>query len=369
MGGARRGATLAGAMVLAVGLVVSLAPAAAVAATTPMVSVDARFACVLQAAGTIKCFGYNQNGQLGNGVTNVSTQSTPVSVVGITNAVGIDAGQLHACAVLATGTVKCWGAYGGVVGGTGTPVTVPGLARSIAVSAGTNHTCALTTGKTVRCWSRGFNGQVGSVGAPTRTVGLSANIAAISVGTRHSCAVTDLGTAKCWGANDSGQLGDGTKTDRDAAVTVRGIPKVARIAAGANHTCAVTVAGRVYCWGDNASRQLAAPAPLAESLTPRLIGGLSTVVDVAAGYYSTCAVHSGGAAKCWGATAAGLATFVSPAPVTVPLGGVARAAVGNAHSCAVLGTGVAKCWGVNTYGQLGNGGTTRSLTPVSPIGL
>jgi alpha-tubulin suppressor-like RCC1 family protein len=78
--------------------------------TATSVSAGLRHTCAVLSGGTVKCWGYGGSGQLGNGST-TSTQSTPVSVSSISTATSVSAGSTHTCAVLSGGTVKCWG-YG-----------------------------------------------------------------------------------------------------------------------------------------------------------------------------------------------------------------------------------------------------------------
>jgi hypothetical protein len=126
--------------------------------------------CALLADGTVKCWGYNIHGQLGDGTK--TNSSTPVSVTGITSATAISAGQAHSCARLADGTVKCWGNNSNAQlgdGSTGTPLTpvpVTGITTATAISAGRDHSCALLADGTVTCW--GFNGD-GRLGDGTTT--------------------------------------------------------------------------------------------------------------------------------------------------------------------------------------------------------
>ena len=121
--------------------------------------------CAVLSDGTVKCWGDNSYGQLGDGTQ--TQRSTPVTVFGISTATAIAAGFYHTCAVLSDGTVKCWGAnwYGQLGDGTTTerhtPVTVFGISTATAVAAGGYHTCALLSDSTIKCWGFNFWGQLG----------------------------------------------------------------------------------------------------------------------------------------------------------------------------------------------------------------
>ena len=141
------------------------------------------FTCALLSTGHIDCWGWNGEGELGNGTTtgpdcNGSCSSSPVQVSGITNAVQISAGAWHVCAVLSTGSVVCWGwnpngeLGDGVIGGpdmcqngaycSATPVAVSGIANAAEVTSGWQHTCARVSTGAVECWGDNANGQLGS---------------------------------------------------------------------------------------------------------------------------------------------------------------------------------------------------------------
>ena len=176
-------------------------------------------ACALLAAGTVECWGDNAKGQLGNGTYEAST--VPVAVKGINRAVALTSGWTHSCAVLAGGGVVCWGSnnFGELGNGSGgflqrsnVPVTVTGMNRAFAIDAGRSHTCALLSG----------------------------------------------GSAQCWGWNFYGQLGDGTyRTNARLPVAVAGLSHAIALSAGESHTCAVLAGGGIECWGGNSNGQLA----------------------------------------------------------------------------------------------------------------
>lgn len=287
------------------------------------ITVGRYHSCALTTVGGVKCWGWNDHGQLGDGST--SRSSTPVDVSGLTGGVAaIAEGDHHTCALTTAGGVKCWGDNGAGQLGDGstndsfTPVDVSGLEGGVAaIMAGSNYACALTSLGGVKCWGAGS--------APIDVSGLTGGVVAITGGWSHRCALTSTGGAKCWGGGSSGQLGDGSVTFSSIPVDVSSLTSdVAAIAAGYMHTCALTSTGAVKCWGENDSGQLGDG-----STTNRLIP-----VDVS-----------------------GLA------------GGVAAIAAGNGHTCALTTPGGVKCWGHNLFGQLGDGSTNTSFTPVDVSGL
>jgi alpha-tubulin suppressor-like RCC1 family protein len=164
-----------------------------------------------------------------------SVQASPrVRQEGLTSRDGrvqfaIDAGELHTCAVRNDGTMRCWGynADGQLGDGTQTdrptPITVSGLTTAVTVSAGIFHTCAVLVGGTARCWGDNSSGQLGDNSTTRRrtpvNVASLTNAIAISAGGFHTCALLADGTVRCWGENGNGQLGDGTTapTGRSAA--------------------------------------------------------------------------------------------------------------------------------------------------------
>ena len=347
--------------------------------------------CVLLDNGAVQCWGYNENG-LGDGTTTFS--STPVTVSGITTARAIVAGSSHACAVLANGTVQCWGSnvFGQLGDGTttssSTPVTVSGITSARAIAAGTGHTCAVLDNGTVQCWGSNVFGQLGdgtstSSSTPVTVSGITSAraIAAGGFGAGHTCAQLDNGTVQCWGSNGYGQLGNGTTTSSSIPVTVSGITTARAISASNGfygHTCAVLDDGTAQCWGNNVYGELGNGTTTSSS-TPVTVSGITTAGAIAAGGYlgHTCAQLDNGTVQCWGYNGSGQlgdgTTTLSSTPVTVSGITSARAIAAGGyyggHSCAVLDNGTVQCWGSNSSGELGNGTNTSSSTPVTVSGI
>ncbi|MEX1254449.1 MAG: hypothetical protein WEE64_08915 [Dehalococcoidia bacterium] len=332
--------------------------------------------CALLEDTSVKCWGGNTYGQVGDGTT--THRNTPVDVCveydaaqqqclqPLTGVAALGGTSLHTCALMLNSTVKCWGRneWGQLGDGTvgdGDPFTQDNnrttavdvcavydetaqqcneLLTGVAmVSVGANYTCAVLTAGTAKCWGSNTAGQLGhgaggildpeAQGTPVdvcRVFDVAADecsatqtgLQAIDAALLHTCALTTTGGVKCWGAVDFGALGDnlGCDTDGDFVchepVDVVGLQTgVNAVTVGSSHTCALTVAGGVKCWGHN--------------FNPARIG-------------------DGGACG-----------FECPVPVDVPAltNDVVQVEAGSIHTCALTEDGAIWCWGGNFYGQLG----------------
>jgi len=252
-----------------------------------------------------------------------------------------------------------------------------------ALVAGDSHTCALTSGGAVSCWGRNLYGRLGDgtttdSSTPVQVVGLQSGVIALAAGYQHTCALTSGGAVWCWGGNRDGQLGDGTTTDRSTPVAVSGLESgVVALGAGYFSTCAVKSGGALWCWGWNWAGQLG-DGTTTNRLTPvPVIGmesGVASVTGHAVGSF-TCARTTGGAAWCWGDNrygqlGDGTTTYrYTPIQVTGMGSNVAGVTAAGTHACTLMNGGAAWCWGLNTWGNLGDGTTTDHSTPVSVVGL
>jgi alpha-tubulin suppressor-like RCC1 family protein len=251
-------------------------------------------------------------GQLGNGSTIDS--SSPVIVTGISDAVAVVASFYHSCAVLAGGKVQCWGdnTYGELGNGTSTrsavtsPVTVVGISNAVAPSAGDYSSCALLKTGELQCWGDNWDGELGNGTTvinstlPVTVVGVS-NAASIAGGSYFSCTRLVAGSLQCWGYNATGELGNGNTSNDPVTtpVSVLGISNSLALDVGGFHSCAVLSDGTVKCWGENYHGQLG-DGTNNTSLEPKLVSGITNGIAIAAGYSGTCAILGGGSVVCWG---------------------------------------------------------------------
>ena len=405
--------------------------------------------CALLDGGNVKCWGLNGSGQLGLGDNNGRGDDTgemghnlpKVNLNDADNTVhtaqSLAVGGYHTCAILDDGSVKCWGFnYNGQLGlgdgkkadsyntpqavnlGTNSLTSAPYTAQSLA--AGDNHTCAILDDGSVRCWGRNTNGQLG-LGHTTnqsasqaqaqntpQAVNLGTNsltsasytAESLALGGDHTCAILDDGSVKCWGNNPSGQLGLGHTTNQNSPQTVNSLgTSVQSLAGGEAHTCALLDNGSVKCWGNNTSGQLGLGNTTGQN-TPQAVGlGTDrTARKLFLGNRSACVVLDNDEVKCWGENGGGHLGQGNRSVLDMNEFGITHAEVkdsnknfgneagetvstlpainlgtdqttGNAHTaislaigeyhiCAILDNGSVKCWGHNSYGQLGQGNKT-----------
>jgi len=330
--------------------------------------------CALTTAGGVKCWGRNDSGALGDGTTTSRFAAVDVKGLG-SGATAVAVGYGDACAVMASGKLKCWGAGGAGALGSGVLVDsslVPvdatvALSRVRAVASGNGFTCAITIAG-VRCWGMGRTGQLGNgwtadVAKGVDVVGLGSDVAEISALMNHVCVLRSNGEVHCWGDGQNGQLGNGMPYERRLPATVAAMAEgVVSIASGSQHTCAIRKDNALECWGDNTEGELGNGTKLSSPWPVDLLGVGTGLAGVATGQDHTCATSVDGRAFCWGWNASGqlgdgsYTTRASPLAVAnLARGEVAAVTAGGVHSCALTKAGGVKCWGDNSLGQMGDG--------------
>ncbi len=255
-------------------------------------------ACVVEARGSLKCWGRNDNGQLGQGDTaargdnagEMGSKLLPVDLGPSALVTQVALGDRHSCAVLGDRSLKCWGYNGtgelglgdldtrgdgpGEMGAALEAVKLPAARTAKEVAVGYEHTCAILDDDTVRCWGLNSRGQLGAgdvrsrggidadLGDGLKVVDLGTNRTAkhLAAGGEHTCAILDNEEVKCWGSSSSGQLGYGDVNARGDGGGEMGQAlnpvdlgpgrKARAIGAGTQHTCALLDDATVKCWGN-----------------------------------------------------------------------------------------------------------------------
>lgn len=287
---------------------------------------------------TVKCWGGNSSGQLGDGTTEASI--TPVAVRGLINVI---APVSDTCVLLADRTIKCW-SYDF---STKSAVLAAIAGLDDVILAGGN--CAMRADHSFTCW------QIDPLTKATTLTPLSGlgDVVALT----GACALLKDSTVKCWGNGFLGQLGNGYVGYALTPEAVSGITNAVAAAAGWLHTCAKLQDGTTKCWGYDVSN----PDPTAARFeTPVTVSGLSNTSVLVSGSSHICALLVDHTVQCWGDNSAGQlgngSKSNSSTPVTViGLSNVTALAAGGGHTCALLTNQTVKCWGLNTDGQIGDG--------------
>ncbi|HMV65209.1 MAG TPA: hypothetical protein PKA64_00065, partial [Myxococcota bacterium] len=439
------------------------------------------FTCARLTDGRVKCWGYGQYGRTGQGnSSNLADSPTelgdamPVVDLGVgKTALDITTGRLHACALLNDGKVKCWGYndYGQLGLGTTSyygdganemgnylPVVQLGTGTVVDVEAAAYHSCARFLDGQVKCWGYNAYGQLGignttqmgdnggemGTSLPYAALGTGRAATSLTVGEYSTCVSLDNGTAKCWGHstyigyNNGGHRGDAANEMGD---NMPALALPAGVVGGYGRytdACALTSCGATYCWGTgdygqlglgNASQYLVpspkaqwgtyhwVPTPGADACNANFPPGAPTVgvarTSINPGFDLVCSVvtpavdHEGDAltyAVSWkkdGVTWAGTTTSTNLTGDTIPSAELGTALwtcsvtatdgvgtgpagseshlvipnarrvtadSGSGHTCVIADDGSVRCWGDNTYGQIGRGDTQRISDAANEMG-
>lgn len=398
------------------------------------IAVGGQHACALLGDGRVKCWGANAYGQLGLGETldqgiapGQLGQNLPAVDLGKGKVVtALAAGGQHTCALFNDGSLKCWG-YNqfGQLGlgdaanrgdapdemGDNLPAVDLGAGKkAVAVATGNTHTCVILSDNSLRCWGRNFTVQLGigkkagtNVGAapnemgdnlPAVDLGTGKTAVAVAPGWSHTCALLNDGAVKCWGHYPEGMLGFPASEfiGDEAADMGDNLPaldlgtgvKATAIAVSYVHGCALLDNGAVKCWGQNSIGSLGLGDTSSRGDDPGEMGDILLAVDfgsvkespaaIVAGHSHTCAQFGASVVKCWGSNNVGqlgLGDILNrgdapnemgdnlPAVSLGAVGGVLSVSTRSQSTCALFMDGTLKCWGVNSNGQLGISSTTN----------
>ena len=356
------------------------------------IDLGANHSCAILDDNTLKCWGDNTHGQLGDGTTSRRTRAQLVNFPNNRHPKKVVLGKEHSCAILDNNTLRCWGnnQYYQLGDGTNTnrksPVYINvGSGRNVkSLALGGSHTCAILDNNDMKCWGRNNRGQIGlgyRSDAPNQTP-ISVNLGTahakqVALGDEHTCALLSDNSLKCWGLNSWGQLGTGNRHHRFSPVDINvGTSRYAKhIQSGTDHVCAILDDNSVTCWGRNDFGQLGTPIAQ-DYLYPGTIinmGDTSLLVeDMNLGRSYSCAVLSDSTLKCWGKLSMpGYARYntLFP-PVAISLAATPqKVTLGNQHVCVTMDDNYVHCWGRNAEGQLGSGITNSFTSSIKEVDL
>jgi alpha-tubulin suppressor-like RCC1 family protein len=349
--------------------------------------------CALSEAGSVWCWGANNNGQVG--VAGFTDERRPRRLEGMRGARDIAVGLDFSCAVQADQTVICWGNNSsGQLGDSGAtttsflPVqvlTAPGapLTGIVKIVAGDDYACALRGADgAVLCWGRLVIGANSTVAVP---VGRSAATNLLGVGdlTAGGAVFARVGRRwLSWGSSTAGKLGQGI--DAETSPFARDIADqppagFVSLAAGTSNACGLSESGVAFCWGGDAllaalgsgSDDVEAPVAF-----PLLDGNQQLALSSKVGF----AVDATGAVRVFGTPGAipfaglreaDVAAGALLPPTRIPqLNKVKLLATGLQSACALQADDTMQCWGSNRRGEVGNGSSEAFFfVPVQALPL
>lgn len=360
------------------------------------------FSCALSRDASVRCWGRNNRGQLGDGTT--ADHLGPQLILDdlAFQSIDVDGFSRHVCGVTTDGEAYCWGEnnFGQLGNGnleiSSVPVPVQGRQTFKSVSAGWRMSCGVTRTGTAYCWGRGVWGQLGD-GLATQSlvpVKVAGNhvFEVVEVGSNNLvCGVTTAGQILCWGLNWTGALGtasDETCGSGELVLPCARTPmpilsdeSFKAVGVGQSYACGVATSGALWCWGQNSQGQLGTTTneicrsptsgnPTACSRTPLRISEVPALSMVSAGVSHTCAVSEDGEGFCWGKNLfgqlgrGGVAVDPQPSSSVLTVTNFESISAGMDHTCGVSADGDLYCWGANNVGQLGTGTLDIGLIPL-----
>lgn len=323
--------------------------------------------------GSLYTWGYNWDGQLGDGTT--TERHTPTKIMN--DVTMVSRGEEHAGAITKNGSLYMWGdnRKGQLGDGTcnerRTPTKI--MDNVVMVSLGDYHSAAITKDGSLYTWGYNNYGQLGdgtiiNHNTPTKIMD---NIAGVSLGDEYSAAITRDGSLYTWGRNLDGKLGDGNieygyDTCEKLPKKIDSISNVITVSLGAAHSAAITERGELYTWGCYNGGTLG-DVEEGSNTVPRRVNGISNVVAVSLGEYNSAAITKGGELYTWGRGYPGLGydstEYWNSTPKMLEIENVVAVDLGYNNGAAITKDGSLYTWGANDDGELGDGTTTTRYTP------
>ena len=336
------------------------------------VSTSSSNTCAVVSTGDVHCWGHR--GVVADGTHFVDSYAEPVkfdihpSLTNIT-AVSEDLGSY--CAVTEFGELACWGYNqdGAIGDGTDEPRSLDlyvhdaddfgGKVVQVGMAI-VGRTCVVIDDGSLWCWGGDYNTY-----EPTRMHNFGSSRPVISMAQYNGgvCVVEATGHVACWGDGTYGTIGNNRydyAENPTRALYFGPDKKAVKVESSRASVCAQTEAGEVWCWGENAYGMLGVGSDEYTESTPMKVefpGENVHTVDLVAAGDGYCAHLSDGTVYCWGSNlygrlARGLNTDGSNVPVLVfdQNWGVIHIGGGFASMCAALANNTMWCWGEGGYG-------------------
>ena len=333
---------------------------------------------VLQPDGALMAWGWNGNGNLGDG-TNI-TRLLPVKIMD--DVISVSADRNFIMAIKSDNTLWAWGAndwgfiglgtnnHGGIV----TPVQV--MEDVIAVSVGILHTMAIKSDNSLWVWGWNESGQIGNgtisesfgrvLSGITAPIKIMDDVIGVSAGYQHSAAIKSDGSLWAWGDNSYGQLGDGAAKSYGKNPPnpdpVKIMDDVAHVSAGVWITMAIKTDGSLWAWGGGSEGQIGDGAREIRNSPVKI---MEDAAYVSVGGAHVTAIKTDGSLWAWGWNRRGqigngavmdaYSSYSSPVKI---MDGVSAVSAGDEHTIAIKTDGSMWAWGKNDYGQIGDGTVT-----------
>ena len=355
------------------------------------VSVDGNTKTAIMGNGDLYCWGYNGEGQVGNGTTD--NQLTPVKVLSDVKLVSFS-GSIYpiVSAITENGDLYCWGhnKYGQVGNGTTdnqlTPVKVLSDVKSVSFSdSGCSAVSAITKNGDLYCWGYNGEGQVGNGTTDNQLtpVKVLSDVKSVSHSSYYSdsmnyysavSAITKNGDLYCWGYNGEGQVGNGTTDNQLTPVKVLSDVKLVSFSGSIYPiVSAITENGDLYCWGHNKYGQVGNGSIENQTTPIKVLSDVKSVSYSGYNYSAVSAITKNGDLYCWGYNGEGQVgngstkTQTTPVKVLSNVRSVSYSDYNYLAVSAITENGDLYCWGHNIYGQVGNGNTENQTTPIKVL--